>query len=202
MRGQGFPVIGKDPATGRQHKLLAYYGHVKAYIDGIILWDEGDEPLEIKSMNTARFKALMKDDIKTAEPKYYDQCQLIICLFESNSLLFVAYNKDDSSYWPIRVERDDDRILFLKAKIERVLNSESRRVAKLAKEPGEKKPFGCIMCGLHQYCREGKKIEILDASCHHCAYATPDEDQRWWCEKKEIPATTLCRDFKQYEPKD
>lgn len=209
MKGVGLAVIEIDPSTGRQFYCEEREGHVKAYLDGYVAWDDEDlEPLETKSMNAERFKKLNKKIIdgmprqaalKLCEPKYYDQVQCIIWLAKTESAVFIAYSKSDSQYLAIRVAKDEDRIRYLEAKIDRVLEGNVSRITATPKTS-----FTCGLCPhREQACtsKPGSVVPVIDLGCHHCKYSTPDEDRKWWCTKHLYHPTHFCSDFEPWEPK-
>lgn len=202
MRSVGFNVMDKDPLTGKQWMLTSHEGHVKAYLDAWLLWDDGMEPVEIKTMNPDRFKLFEKAmdkmgrvaGFKHAEPKYYDQVQLIMHLADQDSGILIAFNKSDARYKVVRVGRDDDRIAYILAKIERVLDGGGIR---MAKDPTH--DFRCYMCG-HKNGACTDMAGQAKVGCQRCRHATPDVDKKWYCEKHKVLAPTLCEDFEFWQP--
>ena len=192
MRRAGITVFDVDPLTGRQYLLEGFHKHLKAYADGYVMWDDEIplEPIEIKSMASKRFNAVKKKGLQEAEPKYFDQVITVMGLANAKSLLYVAINKDSSEYLVLRVPFDEERWSFLKARVERVLAGSAVRARR----------FMCRMCPKEGACMRGDIPPTSEIRCHHCAFASPDVDGKWWCEKKEDFAVGICEAFKLFEP--
>jgi hypothetical protein len=203
MRSIGLAVVDRDPKTGRQFMLTSREGHVKAYLDGYIEWDDAEsEPVEIKSMSDDRFKKVVREvakrgkqaGVKQAEPKYYDQMQLIMELANRESCIFLVYNKSDSKYLAIRVAKDLDRVSFIFEKIDRVLDGGG---AKISKDPLS--DHRCFLCG-HKNGACTKVKGQAKIGCQRCIHATPDVDKKWYCSKHKVLAPLLCGDFEFWQP--
>jgi hypothetical protein len=193
MRTAGLRVVDIDRKTGKQFMLTGYEGHAKAYLDGMIMWDDEDpEPLEIKSMNAARFKAVEKNGVKDAEPKYYDQMQFIMGLGGFGSCIFVAYNKDNSLYLARRIDFDPDRWLFLQARIEIILDGGAKKLS------SDGSSFICKLCSRNPACQKKEAPPTAELRCSHCVHSSPDVAGSWWCNRHMIHPTGTCPDFQLY----
>lgn len=191
MRLAGFPVRSKHPETGRQFLLEGFERHLKAYADGFMIWEDAEtEPVEIKSMSAKRFNAVRKKGLQKAEAKYYDQVVTVMGLAKRESCLFVAINKDNSEYMIRRIPFDEERWAFLKARVERVLSGHAEKSI----------GFLCKLCPKAGACLRGESPPPLALQCHHCKFASPDVEGKWWCGKKEGFATGVCEAFEMFSP--
>lgn len=196
MLETGLPVVKIDATTGRQWMFTGYEGHAKCYADGLLLWDGIREPIEIKSMNTKRFAAVVSKGLKDAEPKYYDQIQTVMGLGGFVSGLFVAYNRDNSKYYVKRILFDLERWGVISLKIERALSGEGRRISKDGSD------WRCKMCGRFGACQKGEAPPVTKRECHHCIYSSPDVSGQWWCDKFGEMAKGPCWAFDLFNPRD
>lgn len=194
LKSIGVDILDKHPISGRQFLLEGFEKHLKAYMDGMAMWDmeKTAEPIEIKSMAAKRFNAIRKKGLKAAEPKYYDQVITIMGMSLSRSCLFVAINKDNSEYLVRRIEFDDERWAFIRARIERILSGSATR----------NRSFMCKLCPKAGACLHGEEPPVGLRECHHCKFASPDVGGKWWCEKNEGFATGVCEAFELFQPDD
>lgn len=194
LKGAGVPVIPFADARGyKQFTWLSYHGHAKVKVDGIIDWeDRPKEILEAKSAKESSFNGMKAMGIKEANPKYYAQAQMAMGLSGIRSVLMVVYCKDNSAYHAERIEFDEEAWALIKLKIERVLDGSARKLTKSEKD------FRCMFCDVAGACWRSERP--AERHCHHCAFAYPDVDQKWWCLKHERFAEAVCEDFAYYEP--
>lgn len=199
MRSAGLSIIDSDGVDShgdpKQILYTGFEGHVKAYIDAMIIWEgEPNEPVEIKSMNAARFKALLAKGPKVAEPKYYDQIQTVLGLSGLPSAMLVAYNKDNSHYRTVRIHFDSERWDYLTLKIERILDGEAYKISP------DGSAWQCHMCTRRPACVDKVGPPTAALRCHHCAFAAPDKERKWFCTKHGKEALAVCEDFQLFQP--
>lgn len=156
-------------------------GHIKGHVDGIISNLPGDDRkhlLEIKTMNDARFKAYIKDGLKSTNFTYYVQMNLYMGFLNLERCLFITTNKNDES----RLYKfyDFDEAVFSEYKNVgfQILTSEQMPPA-----IGGKTWFECKMCDAKSYCHGDEPTAM---NCRTCTYADIEMNGVWNCSKNHI----------------
>jgi hypothetical protein len=187
-------VLEVDPMTGKQFHYEVFGGHVRANLDGLIEQPNGDVwNLEVKSMNEASWAKFKEKGVKYSHPHYYDQMLMQMGLSGVTTSLFIAYNKNTSLYHAEVVTFDDMEWEFLKARIERVLGNQAR---KLASDESDWRCRGCFKAGV---CWQGVKAK---PACATCQDAMATQNGKWACMRhyREVAPDDVCSDFNQYAP--
>ena len=95
-----------------QYEFVDCYGYAKGHPDGFCInvptAEKTEHLAEFKTMNDKAFKDVVKNGVKKSKPIYYAQMALYMYKKELTRALFVAINKNDSSYYIERVKADND----------------------------------------------------------------------------------------------
>lgn len=164
--------------TGRQDGFVDDTGHISGHIDGIVTGVPGDDRphlLEIKTMNDARFKAYIKDGLKTTNFSYYVQMNLYMGFLNLERCIFITTNKNDES----RLYKfyDFDHAVF----------SEYKKIAfdiltsdEMPPAIGGKTWYECKFCDAYKYCHGDQETQV---NCRTCISANIEHGGTWSCEK-------------------
>jgi len=190
----GYDVKEVDEVTGKQFRYSDFGNHVMGNADGNIVLDGINHILEIKSMNDARWKKCHKYGVKSSDPKYFAQMQLIMGLSQIHKSCFVSYNKNTSEYLSEIIDYDEFEYADLQRRIKIVLDGNERRLSTTATD------WRCKTCFKRSACWEG---ETYPAACHNCSHAKPSQmgNKSWWCGKHDIEAVKICDDHNYYQPR-
>jgi hypothetical protein len=197
LRRIGAHVIERDPSTGKQWAYFALGGHVRAHLDGIIDFGDGDHGLlECKTMARKFFDAFKKKGLRGSHPEYIDQMILGMGLSGLRWGLMAALCKDNSQMRVEYVPFDQDRFnVLLDRATTGLLGSPLRYSA-------EEKSSVCFMCFKRDACWKGVSLAagMDQESCRTCRHAQPivcgDDDQRSWrCTLHNQPASHRCGDY-------
>lgn len=185
-----------DPLTGKQHAYSEWGGHVAAHADGHVQLDDGSDEvaiLEVKSMAASRWRAFVKHGLKSSNPNYFAQAQMLMGMSGVRKTLLVAYNKDTSDYHAEIVEFDELEWASLEAKITRVLEGARDRIA------SKRDDWRCRTCFKRTVCWEGKAPEgkTIQTACQTCAHAAPQKSGEWLCTKHGHITSEACPDYEQ-----
>ena len=190
-------VWEKDGNTGKQYRGTAFNNHIIGNADGIIEVDSEAMLLEIKSMNDASFKKFKKHGAKISHQRYYAQIQLMLYLrpgdIPMRRAILVAYNKNNSEYWDECIEADHDYIMYLRAKIQRILDNEATK-----KSIDETDWYCKSWCMKSDTCWHGVAPE---KKCSTCKHAEANDHVRWRCSLHDKEAKDPCDDYEIYQPK-
>lgn len=182
--------------TGEE-QLEVRCGHLRGFLDGVILSGDPDAPKavevwECKTFNRKSFDELEKKGVEACKPEHYLQMQVYMRLVQdvlrklSDSPELVV---DRARYWAVC--KDDDRIhterieLDRKAadaaleKAERIALSE-HIPAPVSDTPGW---WQCRNCMFDGFCHQIHRIGPEGVNCRTCAHCTPKPDGNWFCEK-------------------
>lgn len=190
LRGAGFTVwdAGESGAMKAQMRISAFGGHFGGTPDGVILGLPGyeDTPflLEMKTHAYDLFQTTVKDQVFSANFKYYIQMQIYMLKLELEFALYIGVNKDnDEIYYEI--------VPFKKALAEKYLSIAGELVfartppPKISESPGW---HGCKYCFAKSICH----FDVMpDVNCRTCAYATPERDGTWSCARGLDAITTM-----------
>jgi Zn finger protein HypA/HybF involved in hydrogenase expression len=191
LKKAGYHVMEKDDFTGRQFEWKDIGGHIKAHADGMIDLGLGRlSLLEIKSMNDKKHKEFVKRGIKAANKTYYEQVQMMMGMSGTlKEALFIAYNKNNSTYHCEVVEFDDLDYAFIVDKANRVLAGSAVR---LRRERGK---FPCSWCDREALCWTDEADEEIPAICRTCDHARAHEDGGWKCTLHKKICDDPCDDW-------
>lgn len=170
LKTQGIKVNQREfPITG-------FSGHFQGHIDGICS-SEGGQPklVEFKTHNDKSFKDLLKKSVKGSKPVHYSQMQAYMGYLELDKALYMAMNKNDSTYYFERVRFDPEHFDVLQRKEKEVILSEV-----LLPRIGTNSPtwFECRYCDARKVCFN--KIET-PKNCRTCNNVHVMDDGKWVC---------------------
>lgn len=156
---------------GRQQSLIGVAGHWKGHVDGIA----GDMLVEFKTHNDKSFKDVVKKKVKESKPTHYAQMIAYMGYLELKKGLYMAYNKNDSSYYIEYVYFDEEYFKELKRKQMEVISAEV-----LLPRVGSGTPtwFECKFCSASDVCFGKKKI--LE-HCRTCTHVDVLDEGKWNC---------------------
>lgn len=193
LKRAGLRIWDRDPLTGRQFAYNLYGGHIACHMDGQVEFAEQEVGgLEIKSMNDNSWTKFHEQGVRLSHPHYFAQMQMMMGMSGFRKFLFVALNKDKSTYHAEVVHFDLFQWSFHQERIKKVFLNESTRVS------ADPLDWRCKDCFKRSACWELPEVE---AHCSKCEHAMPAHDGRWWCSKHEKPAVETCEDYQVYRPK-
>ena len=194
LRKAGLNIVDRDLITGKQITYLAYGGHVKAKVDGVIEHKDGSvQLLEIKSMNDANWTKFKKSGLCTSHPKYVSQVMLEMGMSGIGSALVVAYNKNTSEYHSEVIVFDEFEYYALMHKAEVVLHGMAERIA------AEKDDWRCRGCFKKRACWES---HITATSCRNCKHSVPEVTGGWTCSITNTEAVEVCPSWELFSVKE
>lgn len=143
-------------------------GHPDGYAKNIPGAEKTDHLLEFKTMNDKAFKDVVKKGVKESKPVYYAQMCLYMYKKRLTRALFMAVNKNDSSYYTERVHANNSFAKELLRKGESILFSEDfndfERIGNNTPEWYE-----CRWCNYSEICfGEKSLVEKNCRTCNHC----------------------------------
>ena len=170
---------------GEQESITGFAGHWKGHIDGrcigVIESPKTEHLVEFKTMNDKSFKDTVKKKVKASKPGYYDQMQAYMGYLKLTRALFMAYNKNDSSYYIERVKFDSERFAQLKEK-ELIILEESP-VARIGNPITW---FECKFCDARDLCMDNVKPVV---SCRTCQHVDILDEGKWECSRTQLNLT-------------
>lgn len=165
-----------------------YRGHTDGTVLGVIEAPKTEHLLEMKTHAEKYFKQLIKDGVKKAFPKHYDQMQEYMRLRRLTRALYVAYNKNTSAYYFERVKFDKERAEELKHKAFDIIISTSPPPAAF-----NERWWGCRTCQYFDICHKGEKP---DKNCRTCAHCDIEDKGEWSCGQKDGATLTKAEQLK------
>lgn len=192
LKKAGYHVQEKNEFTGRQFEWKDLGGHVKAHADGMIdLTGDGVMSLlEIKSMNTKKHKEFVKKGVKIANRTYYEQMQMMMGMDgRLKDALFIAYNKNDSTYACEVVEFDPLDYAYIVDKVNRIVAGRSVKLRT------NKDKFPCTWCDRATLCWTDEQDAEIPNICRTCDWSRPTDDGHWKCTKFNRRCEDPCKDW-------
>lgn len=193
----GVWVSEKDANTGKQYRGTLFNNHIIGNADGIVEVDGEAMLLEIKSMNDASFKKFKSVGLKTSHPRYYAQCQMMMHLqpgtIPLRRAVLLAYNKNTSEYWDECIEIDAEYIVYLRSKVQRILNNDATK-----KSVDETDWYCRTWCMKSDTCWHGV---LPEKKCSTCKHSAANDKVRWLCLLHDREAKEVCKDYEVYEPR-
>ncbi len=110
-------TLGGISPFGTQEELIDFQGKITGHIDGIVTVSEKNHLLEIKGLKHSSVENLIRFKLREALPNYFDQMQYYMFCLKLDSGYFLALDKDTSMYYIEYINRDDERIRFLRSKV-------------------------------------------------------------------------------------
>lgn len=105
--------------------------------------------------------------------------------------LFIACNKNRSSYHAEIVEFDEFEWSAMQYRIKRILRGEGKRIAR------DRSDWRCKGCFKRDVCWGKVQPKI---ACSACAHAVADERGGWYCTVIESTAKDVCNSYQPYQP--
>lgn len=155
---------------------LSLDANMPVYVDGIEILPGEVILSEFKTHNDKSFKSLLKDGVKKSKPLHYGQVQAYMGYFKLTKCLYVAYNKNDSTYAFRVIEFDQDYFDEHVQRKEREVVMSDVLLPKIG--TGSITWFGCKFCDAKMTCH-GKEPVI--ESCRTCSRVDILEHGRWEC---------------------
>lgn len=156
---------------GEQEKARAVHGFVRGKLDalasGLLEAPKTTHVVEIKSVNSKGFKAIVKDGIKVAKPLHSAQIQLYMHILGLERGFYYVKCADTQEYWSERIEYDFEFCVRLLANIERIIFTDTPP-GRISEKPDF---FGCLFCKHHAVCHEGAMPRV---SCRTCLHFQPE----------------------------
>ena len=158
--------------TGRQTEIIGFAGHWKGHIDG-----KGNKIflVEFKTHNEKWFKDLLKKKVKESKPGHYDQMQSYMGYLDLSRCLYMALNKNDSTYYFEWIEFDKERFHELMRKEEDIIMT-SVLLPRIGNN--NRAWFECKMCDAKEVCFEDS---IINKNCRSCQNVDVEDAGRWRC---------------------
>lgn len=190
-RKGGLTVMDKDPDTGRQYRMELCDGHMRGFLDGVVLDASGKVTngflkwllLEVKSMASKYWRALDRHGVQKEQPTHYGQMQIGM----------EAYDLDKAVYWVRNKDTEEDRITL----VERDANESKRLLERANMLIGTADPlpgistdpsyYACRTCPAMKVCHG---LELPPRNCRTCPRAIPVEGGGWWCKLHERVLST------------
>lgn len=162
----------------REFPIKGFSGHFRGHIDGVFLSTSDDKEaklIEFKTHNDKSFKDLLKKSVKGSKPVHYSQMQSYMGYLNFNNGLYMAMNKNDSTYYFERVRFDPDHFDVLQRKEKEIILSEV-----LLPRIGTNSPtwFECKFCDAREVCFN--KVEP-SRNCRTCSNVHVMDDGKWVC---------------------
>jgi len=160
--------------TARQVGVTDETVHVQGHIDGIITIDGESCLLEIKTSNESNYNKIVKHGVKIAKLPYYMQMQAYMGKLQLKKGLFLAYNKNDCSYYTELIDfnpgiaKDIDRIFFS-------ILTDEQLPDKISTDPDD---FECSWCSFKQVCHFNQEPA---KNCRTCQYVSIEMQGKWHC---------------------
>jgi len=187
LKDIGIEIYPVDPATGRQIHYGSAFGHYSGSLDAIgkkfIEAPETWHVVEIKSSNLKSFTALEKNGVKKEKPLHFAQMQAYLHWSELERAMYFCVCKDNDEIYEERVYYDKEFAKSLEEKAKRIIFSDSP-LPRITDDPDA---YECKYCSHKDSCHVRK---LPDVSCRTCAWSTPREDGKWYCDRKNTKLTS------------
>jgi hypothetical protein len=180
LRGIGFEVFERDPATGKQFRISGCNDHYGGSLDGIAKAPESwetTEPflLEFKTNGTgAGYANVAKNGMQREKPKHYAQLVQYGKYYQIKYALYVIENKNDSDITIEIVPLDWNYGTLLENKAKDIIEAKTPP-ARISDNPAYQE---CKFCSFVDVCHNGECVEI---NCRSCKFASPVAEGQWHC---------------------
>jgi hypothetical protein len=161
-----------------QDEVIGFAGHWKGHSDGIAFSENNIDQrflTEYKTHNDKSFKDLIKKGVLASKPIHYDQVTAYMGYEALPFCLYVAYNKNDSTYFFEVIKFNGERFQELCKKQEEIILATD-----LLPRVGNDSItwFECKMCDAKQVCHGYKDPE---KTCRTCNYVDIEPNGKWSC---------------------
>ena len=168
-------------AEEEQEEMIGFASHWKGHNDGrvrgVFEAPKTDHLLEMKTHNDKSFKDVSKRGVKASKPVHYSQMQEYMKNLDLTRGLYIAYNKNDSSYYVERIREDKSHQEILSAKAIDIVMSEV-----LLKKLGDSTYYECRWCDAYEICHGTRTPE---RHCRNCDRIEVRDKGKWGCSKTE-----------------
>ena len=189
----GIEVQAVDVKTGQQFTYKAFGGHISCHTDGIVVTNDSDMVLEIKSMNDSSFRSFVNRGVQRSHPHYFAQVQMYMGMSGRSDTLFIAYNKNRSVYHAEIVSFDEFEWASTKERINHIVRNEAAKIAR------DRSDWRCKGCFKRDACWGKAEVPVACTSCQH---AKASNDGGWFCTRHRKNAESVCDQYQQYLPFD
>jgi CRISPR/Cas system-associated exonuclease Cas4 (RecB family) len=179
LRAVGCKVIERDKYTGQQFRVVAVMGHFGGSMDAIVEIDGVWYVAEFKTHSQKSFDQVKKHGVQKSKSVHYGQMQVYMLLEGIDKGLYLAVNKNTDELY---IEYVDVNLKFGQALIEKA-ESVITATSPPSKISERADWYECKFCDFRNVCH---KETIPAASCLTCCHATPVEDAKWSCGKRDI----------------
>jgi hypothetical protein len=160
-----------------QEEIIGFAGHAKGHPDGrclgVVESPKTEHLLEIKTMNDAGFKKLVKEGLKKSKPVYYSQVQVYMARLKLKRTLHITVNKNDEEYYIERVKFDEDHAKDMERREQDIIMSDIPPIKEFPKVW-----YACKMCNHYNVCQEQAPPNV---NCRSCANVEMEIDGVWKC---------------------
>lgn len=168
--------------TDTQLELIGFAGHWKGHIDGNVINLPACEKtlhlLEMKTHNDKSFKDLIRNKVRVSKPMHYAQVQRYMGGQGLKRALYVAMNKNDSTYYTERIYFDQEYYDGLLCKEQAIIFAEELlpRIG-----TGKITWHECRFCDAKDVCFGLKEPE---KNCRTCKFVEMHNKGVWLCARK------------------
>jgi len=183
LRALGCRVWDRDE-NGQQFGVSSVGGHLRGHLDAVVQGlPEAPKTVhlvDVKTINTKRFKEIVKKSMKNVFPKYWAQAHGYMGHMKLERAMFIFVCKDDDQIHVERFDFDEAEFKRFEARAERIVRS-AEPPARIADSADDEE---CMYCAFKEQCH-GTAAPLV--SCRTCAHATPlMTGNGWWrCEKHD-----------------
>jgi len=187
LRGIGFEVWERDPATGKQFKIEGVEGHFSGSCDGVAKREEVFL-LEFKTNGTGQgYNAVDSKGVRLAKPLHWAQMCTYGYKLNIRYGLYLIENKNDSDITPQIVELDWKLGEEMERKAEFIIRSNEapKRISE------SEAHFDCKYCAAKGVCH---KQHVPLKNCRSCISSMPTENKTWRCAKYGVIPEHVIKD--------
>lgn len=194
LRGIGFTVWERDPATDKQFRILGVNGHYGGSLDGKckapVHYNISEELIFLNEFKTngtgAGFNNVEFKGVEKAKPMHWAQMCQYGFKQQLKYGLYLIENKNDSAITVKIVELDWELGKYLENKAGDIINSKFPP-ARISDNPSYQ---DCTWCTYSGVCHNNEPVEMNCRSCKHCQ---PIENGEWFCHRwnDKIPKDAL-----------
>jgi len=160
-----------------QEELVGFAGHAKGHPDGrcigVIEAPKTEHLLEIKTMNDAGFKKLIKDGLRKVKPIYFGQVQRYMDKMGLTRTLHITVNKNDEDIYVERIRLDEEYAKELADRERDIIMSDAPPLREFSRTWHE-----CKWCNHVGVCHDNVPPVV---TCRSCAKVDMEMDGVWRC---------------------
>jgi len=162
----------------KQEEIIGFAEHAKGHIDGrcigVIEAPKTEHLLEMKTMNSARFKKFCDKGVQESDPVYYGQAQRYMDGIGATRALFISTNKDNEDRQVERIRIDKEYVADLKRREQDIIMSDSPNLW----EKFSRSWYACKGCAAYDVCQnEAEPVR----SCRNCEHVDLAMEGKWVC---------------------